>query len=194
MTSWRKCCCTDEGHHLDQKRPLYPAGYPADAGTAVDHLSNLPVLRTHECPGRGSADRPAHSSDRRQRSQCTELFHRHQPAPAPHSYGNHRGCRVDLCGQHLPIPVFQSACHTGHSWRDQRHLCGRNSGHHSVVQHSGNTAHCAGVRPCVCLLYPENCRQERWPFHGLSGSGRNHCLFSFQCGWIAAQVYGRPAG
>lgn len=44
------------------KRPLYPAGYPADAGTAVDHLSNLPVLRTHECPGRGSADRPAHSS------------------------------------------------------------------------------------------------------------------------------------
>lgn len=34
------------------KRPLYPAGYPADAGTAVDHLSNLPVLRTHECPGR----------------------------------------------------------------------------------------------------------------------------------------------
>ena len=58
------------------------------------------------------------------------------------------------------VGVFQSTCHAGHFGRDQRHLCGCNSGHHSVVQHSGNTAHCAGVRPCVCLLYPENCRQE----------------------------------
>ena len=190
MTSWRKCCCTDEGHHLDQKRPLYPAGSSADAGTAAGHFGGLPVLRTYECPGRGSADRPAYSFDRRQRSQCTELFHRHQPAPAPHSYGDHRRCRPDLCGQHLSIPVFQSACHAGHSWRDQRHLRGRNSGHHSVVQYSGNTAHCAGVRSCIRLLYPENCRQERWPLHGLSGAGRNHCLLAVQCSRIVAQVYG----
>ena len=49
MTSWRKCCCTDEGYHLDKKRPVHSSGRGIDVRFSPCDRTHLPVLWANEC-------------------------------------------------------------------------------------------------------------------------------------------------
>ena len=160
MTSWRKCCCTDERYHLDKKRPVHSSGCGIDVRFSPCDRTHLPVLWTNECSGRRSSHSFAHCSDGWEHLKCTELLHRHQSAAAPHSDGHHRRRRSVLRRQYLSILILQSACHTGYFGCNQRHLCGCNSCYYPVLQYSGNAAHRLGLWPDFRLFYSESRRQE----------------------------------